>query len=75
MAGMRWTNATGNFSAKDPANWEGGIIPETVEEWEAATGATGKPEPIGYFPPDPHADIADDTRLDCWAEQDTVMEG
>lgn len=44
MSKCRWTNASGDFSAANPENWEGGRLPQTIEDWENAT-----PKRAGYF--------------------------
>jgi hypothetical protein len=33
----KWTNASGDFNAANPDNWEGGKLPVTVEDWAEAT--------------------------------------
>lgn len=45
MSDVKWTGAAGDFRADNPDNWQGGRLPQTIEDWEEGC-ATGEP---GYF--------------------------
>jgi hypothetical protein len=67
---VKWTNAAGDYNAKNPKNWESGIMPQTIQEWAEATahvtgGGYHWPRPISVWTPIPPASAASDDHTPC----------